>query len=91
MVFAGVVDQSGLVTSIRDADIFVMLSENQPTGEVEGFGIAILEANSRRVPAIGSSGCGIEQAISEGYSGWLVNPHDVSGFVNAVDRIMANL
>jgi phosphatidylinositol alpha-1,6-mannosyltransferase len=65
------------------ADVFLMLSENQPNGDVEGFGIAILEANAWGVPAIGAAGCGIEDAISP-MSGVLVHPNDAQAVAQAV-------
>ena len=58
-----------------------MLSEKTAQGDVEGFGIAILEANSLGIPAIGSLGCGIEDAIKNGYSGKLI-PHNDSRALN---------
>jgi phosphatidylinositol alpha-1,6-mannosyltransferase len=57
----------------NNADIFMLLSENQPNGDVEGFGIVALEANFFGVPVIGSKGCGVEDAVEDGFSGFLVN------------------
>jgi len=71
------------------ANIFIMLSENQPNGDVEGFGIAILEANAMGIPAIGASGCGIEDAISPN-SGILVDGDNPEEIALAVEKIMAN-
>jgi phosphatidylinositol alpha-1,6-mannosyltransferase len=78
-----------LLHAYASADIFIMLSENQPDGDVEGFGIAILEANAFGIPAIGAKGCGIEDAISLA-SGILVdgdNPQEISA---AVETILNN-
>lgn len=71
------------------ADIFIMLSENQPNGDVEGFGIAILEANAFGIPTIGAKGCGIEDAISED-SGILVDGNNPVEITQAVQAIMNN-
>ena len=60
-----------LVKALKGSDLFLMLSEAQSDGDVEGFGIAVLEANACGVPAIGSKGCGIEDAIEDHYSGRL--------------------
>ncbi len=57
----------------RAADIFVLLSENQPNGDVEGFGIVALEANACGTPVLGAKYCGVEEAIKDGKSGVLVN------------------
>jgi len=69
-----------MFTLAKTASIFIMLSENQKDGDVEGFGIAILEANALGIPAIGAKGSGIEDAIQHGYNGVLVdgnNPHEI--------------
>lgn len=84
VTFHGRVDASKLQALLSSSDIFVMLSQETETGDVEGFGIAILEANSLGVPAIGSKGCGIEDAIHHGHSGILIDATDSQAFLEAV-------
>jgi glycosyltransferase involved in cell wall biosynthesis len=69
------------------SDVFMMLSEQTSTGDVEGFGIAILEANALGLPAVGSLNCGIEDAIKADYSGQLVDPHEPQAILEAVGKI----
>jgi len=76
-----------LYRAYLSADIFIMLSENQANGDVEGFGIAILEANAFGVPSIGAIGCGIEDAISSG-SGILVDGNNAISIVAAIQKIL---
>lgn len=76
-----------LVDAYRNSDVFIMLSENQPNGDVEGFGIAILEANAAGKPAIGAKGCGIEDAIGE-KSGVLVDGNNDVEIQKALADIM---
>lgn len=78
-----------LYRAFRSADVFLMLSENQENGDVEGFGIAILEANAFGVPAIGATGCGIEDAISKD-SGILVDGNDALAVEQAITSILEN-
>ena len=75
---------------LQQADVFVMLSETTKSGDAEGFGIAILEANAIGIPAIGSLGCGIEDAIDNGVSGKLINPKDPNEFADALEEILNN-
>ena len=56
---SGYLDDEAVIEKLLNADIFIMLSENVTSGDVEGFGISILEANYLGLPAIGSIGCGI--------------------------------
>ena len=88
VVFLGKVDNEELYKSYCEADIFLMLSEHTNDGDFEGFGIAILEANHFGIPAIGSIGTGIEDAIKDGYNGKLVDPKNVTQIAVAVNEIM---
>ncbi|MBA6152677.1 glycosyltransferase family 4 protein [Gelidibacter maritimus] len=88
VTFHGAVDDQTLKASLLATDVFVMLSTESTTGDVEGFGIAILEANALGIPSIGSKGCGIEDAIADGGSGFLVDPQDVADFRNSLNRLL---
>lgn len=70
------------------ADIFMLLSENQPNGDVEGFGIVALEANFFRTPVIGAKDCGVEDAVSHGNSGCLVDGDDAEEIIDAVTFLL---
>jgi phosphatidylinositol alpha-1,6-mannosyltransferase len=80
-------DRTHLASYYKGCDIFIMLSENQPNGDVEGFGIAILEANFFGKPAIGAKGCGIEEAIRQQYNGSLVEGNNPEEIVDAIKAI----
>ncbi len=88
--FFGKVSEEEKIELLQQADVFVMLSETTQTGDVEGFGIAILEANALGIPAIGSLGCGIEDAIKNGASGKLINNKDPKQFAEALGEILNN-
>ena len=88
VVFFGKVTEEEKIELLQQADVFVMLSETTQTGDAEGFGIAILEANALGVPAIGSLGCGIEDAIKDGTSGKLINNKDSKQFAKALEEIL---
>lgn len=84
------VTRENLYRAYCAAEIFMMLSENQSDGDVEGFGIAILEANYFGVPAVGAKDCGIEDAIKHGATGFLVDGNDTQAIVHAVDACLTN-
>lgn len=88
VTFHGSVDIFTLKQILFATDIFVMLSTEDHLGDVEGFGIAILEANALGIPAIGSLGCGIEDAIKTNVSGVLVNSISSTEFVKAIRSIL---
>ncbi|MBS1772959.1 MAG: glycosyltransferase family 4 protein [Bacteroidetes bacterium] len=83
----GALDDAELKKAYKSADIFCMLSEEDEHGDVEGFGIAILEANINGIPAIGSNQMGITDAIENATNGYLVNPNNVKEIVEAISAI----
>lgn len=80
-----------LVELLQSAHIFAMLSENLPNGDIEGFGIAILEGMSLGLPAIGSKNSGIRDAIDHQHAGWLIEDiHQPEEIGKALATILAN-
>lgn len=75
---------------LQQSDVFVMLSTTTRTGDVEGFGIAVLEANALGLPAIGSLHSGLEDAISNQQSGCLIVAQDTQAFIKALKTIKAD-
>ncbi len=90
VVFHGAVSDFEMVEKLKGSSIFCMLSDHLSNGDVEGFGIAILEANAVGLPAIGSNNSGVVDAISDKYSGRLIDPHDSEAFKAAVSEILLN-
>lgn len=88
--FHGVLDNQAVSEIFERTSVFIQLSENTKSGDVEGFGIAILEANAVGLPAIGSKGCGIEDAIRDGFSGRLVEAHNPMEIAIALKEILEN-
>ncbi|WP_431135847.1 glycosyltransferase family 4 protein [Psychroserpens mesophilus] len=87
VTFHGSVNHDALKNILKNTDVFIMLSTETKTGDVEGFGIAILEANALGVPAIGSKKCGIEDAIDNYKSGVLINDNPEE-FNKALETIL---
>lgn len=88
--FYGAVEEAEKCKLLLTSNIFIMLSEITLTNDVEGFGIAILEANSLGIPAVGAKGCGIEEAIKNGFSGLLVNNKEPQEILASIDHIIQN-
>ena len=89
ITFHGIVDEGKKQKLLKGSNIFVMLSENTKDGDVEGFGIALLEANSQGIPTIGAKDCGIEDAIDNGKSGILIDNKNHTEFIEAIEKIMS--
>jgi len=65
------------------SDIFIMPNITIP-GDVEGFGIAGIEAGSCGLPVVGSNIQGIRDAVFNGKTGYLVEECDVNGYLNKI-------
>jgi phosphatidylinositol alpha-1,6-mannosyltransferase len=74
--FLGRLELSEIVELYNLADLFVMLSREEPP-DVEGFGLVFLEAAACGLPSVGGRSGGIPDAIDEGKSGWLVDPCNI--------------
>jgi phosphatidylinositol alpha-1,6-mannosyltransferase len=81
-------NHSDLSMYYKNADIFMLLSENQADGDVEGYGIVALEANECGLPGIGAKYCGVEDAVDNGNSGYLVDGNNVKEISKAVVKCM---
>ena len=91
VVFLGQVSDEDLPDMYALADVFVMpsrecLSEN----DVEGFGMVFLEANACGKPAVGGRSGGIPEALVDGVTGFLVDPHDPKGVAAALIRLLTS-
>lgn len=90
LIIHGAVSDEERDKLLSDSHIFLLLSENLSNGDVEGFGIAVLEANYFGLPAIGSIGTGVEQSIQNGETGFLVDAGNGDQIATAVERIINN-
>lgn len=70
------------------ADVFAMNSNNEGD-HFEGFGLVFLEAAQFGVPAVGSRGCGIEDAIVDGVTGYLTEQGDSLDIANKLEKILS--
>ncbi len=69
------------------SDLFVM--PNIPVkGDMEGFGIVLLEANMAKVPAVASDLEGIKDVIANGENGYRIPPEQPDLFAERVDKTL---
>ncbi len=73
--FTGKISDEDLASLYRAADLFVLPVIDTP-GDVEGFGIVLLEAALHAVPAVSTRSGGVPDAVADGETGLLVTPGD---------------
>jgi glycosyltransferase involved in cell wall biosynthesis len=85
----GRVDDETLKLLYNVSDIFVM--PNIPVkGDMEGFGVVVLEASSCALPVIASNLEGIRDAVQDGKNGILVDHGYARGFVDRLLELLEN-
>jgi phosphatidyl-myo-inositol dimannoside synthase len=72
------------------ADVFVMLSRPDDTGQVEGFGIVYLEAAAAGLPSVAGNLGGCTDAVVDGETGACVDPSDVVAIAAAIRSMLAS-
>jgi phosphatidylinositol alpha-1,6-mannosyltransferase len=85
----GVVGEPELVALYRLGQLFVM--PNVPVaGDLEGFGLVMLEAAACGLPALAADLEGIRDVVSEGKNGWLVPSRDATAFAARIEALAAD-
>ncbi len=85
----GRVPEEVLLGWYHAADVFALPAINVG-GKFEGFGLVYLEAGAAGLPVIGTTGCGAEEAIEDGVTGYLVPQHDVPALAERIVRLLAD-
>lgn len=89
--FAGFVPDTELPYYYNSCDLFVLISRETPgQAGVEGFGIVYLEANACGKPVIGGRSGGVTEAVIDGETGLLVDPHNVAEIGQALYRLLTD-
>jgi teichuronic acid biosynthesis glycosyltransferase TuaC len=83
--FLGRQGRKQVAEAMRRCTIFALPSR------YEGLGCVYLEAMSAEKPAIACCRQGIEDIIQHGHNGWLINPNDLNGMVNALSALLRDL
>ena len=85
----GRVSEEDLSRALRSAHLFIM--PNVPiAGDMEGFGVVMLEAGLCGLPAVAANLEGVADVIVEGENGHLVAPLDPAAFARAIEPYLDN-
>lgn len=85
---AGVTDDV-LNDLYRRAALFILTSVNIGS-HIEGFGMVFLEAAAYGLPCVGTLGNGIEDAVEDGRTGFLVPQNDPEAAAQAIVKILSD-
>jgi len=90
IIFIGEIRQEEVKKYFSICDIFIMPNREVSLGEVEGFGMVFLEAQSFGKPVIGGRSGGVADSIEHGVSGILVEPNDETHLERAILSLLAD-
>lgn len=84
VILLGQVDEEMLATLYAGSDLFIM--PNIPVqGDIEGFGVVMLEAGASGLPVVAADLEGIQDVIADGGNGRLVRSGDGTAFAEAIE------
>jgi phosphatidyl-myo-inositol dimannoside synthase len=91
VTFLGRVPEAELADLYACADVFAMVCRERWGGlEAEGYGIVFVEAAACGVPAVAGRSGGSHEAVVDGETGIVVDPHDVAGVRGALERLLGD-
>lgn len=85
--FRNKVPDAELHQAFLTSDVLVLPSIIDARGDTEGLGVALLDAMSYGIPAIGTRVGGIPDIIEDDVSGLLVPPADPQALAEAIERV----
>jgi colanic acid/amylovoran biosynthesis glycosyltransferase len=75
---------------VGGADVFLAPSRTDPSGDVEGIPVSIMEAMACGLPVVSTYHSGIPELVENGVSGFLVKEGDVGGLEERIRRLLEN-
>jgi phosphatidylinositol alpha-1,6-mannosyltransferase len=92
VIMTGFVSDEELHQLFQRAEVYVSPSDDD-NGDVEGFGIALLEASAYGKPVIAGRSGGVAEAVVDGVTGFLVDPLNIDEITQRISEILddANL
>lgn len=82
-------DDKEIIDLYHCTDVFLLTPINEGN-HFEGFGLVYLEAGACGVSSVGSKGCGVEDAIKDGQTGFLVEQNNITKAAESVLKIIQN-
>jgi glycosyltransferase involved in cell wall biosynthesis len=89
VILLGKVSDETRLQLLKAADIFLM-PNIKVKNDMEGFGLVALEAVVCGLPVIAAKLEGITEAIQDRKNGFLVDPHNVDGFIRLINFVNSN-
>jgi colanic acid/amylovoran biosynthesis glycosyltransferase len=86
--FHGDLTENAVVSMLARADLFVLPSVIERSGDTEGIPVALMEAMAAGVPVIGSRVAGVPELVVDGQTGLLVEPGDARDLADRLSQML---
>jgi glycosyltransferase involved in cell wall biosynthesis len=90
VAFSGARPHKYVMSALKEARCFIQHSVRAPDGDMEGTPVGVLEAMGMGLPVVSTRHGGIQDIISEGETGLLVNEYDATAMSDAMREIAGN-
>lgn len=88
--FSGQIPWQDVPEFLAASDIFVLPSQRDPGGNLDGLPTVLLEAMSCALPCVASNIGGVNLVINHHSNGFLVDPEDLKGLKNSLQQLIAD-
>jgi glycosyltransferase involved in cell wall biosynthesis len=88
--FLGRLSQSDVSALMRRARVCCLPSVAQPSGQTEGFGIVLIEAQAAGVPVVAFDHGGPREALRDGETGFLAPFGDDAALAERIERLLSD-
>ncbi|MFD0482556.1 glycosyltransferase [Kineococcus sp. GCM10028916] len=90
VLFVGSLSHEDVRAHMQRASVLVVPSVQARNGDSEGLPTVIREAQAAGLPVVASRSAGAPEAIEDGITGILVDPHDVVGLARSIHRVVTS-
>ena len=90
VVLAGALSDDDLADAYATSSVYLGVSRVDAGVNVEGFGIAFVEAAASGVPCVAGDSGGVRSAVRDGETGFVVPPTDVDAVAHALRTLLAD-
>jgi colanic acid/amylovoran biosynthesis glycosyltransferase len=88
--FLGARTHEEVISSLADADIFILPSVTAQDGDQEGIPIALMEAMAAGLPVLATEHSGIPELVADGVSGYLVPERNAARLAERLAALLAD-
>lgn len=89
IIFLENLSEEELSAFYKNAELFILLPQDI-NKDIEGFGLAFLEAAAAGLPVIGAKNTSAEDAIQDGKNGILVESKNIKAAAGAMEKILSD-